>query len=129
MSCPMTKDTTSKFADFLHFTLSSLFNAKRQAKKLWISTFKVCWSDSARESNSGLPTKRTLWPLDHAPGLNIRGVQGRRHGGDWEGTVPPLLTKVIFVNRLKPMRKYLGYGGGGVTLPTILEFQPEFDFK
>jgi len=30
-------------------------------------------------------------------------------GGDWRGTVPPLLAKVIFVNRLKPMRKYWGY--------------------
>jgi len=29
--------------------------------------------------------------------------------GDWGRTVSPLLTKVIFVNRLKPMRKYLRY--------------------
>jgi len=34
------------------------------------------------------------------------------------GTVPPLLSKVIFVNCLKPMRKYWGMGGG-VTSPTI----------
>jgi len=27
----------------------------------------------------------------------------------------PLLTKVIFVNRLKPMRKYWRYGGSDVT--------------
>jgi len=37
--------------------------------------------------------------------------QGRRHGATG-GTVPPLLTKVIFVNRLKSMRKYWGYEGG-----------------
>jgi len=37
--------------------------------------------------------------------------QGRRHGGDWGGTVPPTHHKVIFVNRLNPMRKYWGYGG------------------
>jgi len=28
------------------------------------------------------------------------------------GNSPPLLTKVVFVNRLKPMRKYWGYEGG-----------------
>jgi len=49
--------------------------------------------------------------------------QGRRHEGDWGETVPPLLTKIIFVNRLKPIIKYWGYGG--VTSPTIFEFQPE----
>jgi len=31
----------------------------------------------------------------------------------WGGTVPPLLSKVIFVNRLKPMRKNIGGGGLG----------------
>jgi len=49
--------------------------------------------------------------------------QGRRHGGDWGGTVPRLFTKVVFVNRLEPMRKKLGVWG--VTSPTIFEFQPE----
>jgi len=35
-------------------------------------------------------------------------------GGATEGgTVPPTLRKGHFVNRLKPMRKYWGYGGGG----------------
>jgi len=48
--------------------------------------------------------------------------QGRRHGGT---VPPPLLTKVIFVNRLEPMRKNWGYVGG-LTSPTILKFQPEF---
>jgi len=40
------------------FTLS-LFYAERQAVKLWILTFKVFWSDSARDSNPGLPTFNT----------------------------------------------------------------------
>jgi len=31
--------------------------------------------------------------------------------GDWGERSPQLLTKVIFVNRLKPMRKYWGYEG------------------
>ena len=35
-------------------------------------------------------------------------------GEDWEGTVPPLLSKVIFVNRLDPLRKELGVIGGDV---------------
>jgi len=39
----------------------------------------------------------------------IRGGATRGTGG----TIPLLLTKVIFVNRLKPMRKYWRYGGGG----------------
>jgi len=37
-------------------------------------------------------------------------------------TVPLFLTKVIFVNRLKPLRKYWGYGGK-VMLLTIHKFQ------
>jgi len=51
------------------------------------------------------------------PGAAPRGVSGG-------GTVPPFLTKVIFVNRLKPMRKYWRYGG--MTSPTIFKFQPDF---
>jgi len=39
--------------------------------------------------------------------------RGGATGGTGGETVPPLLTKVIFVNRLKPTRKYLGYGGRG----------------
>jgi len=36
-------------------------NAERQARKLWIPTFKVFWSDSAMEWNPGLrTTRRTL---------------------------------------------------------------------
>jgi len=31
----------------------TLLNAERQAGKLWIPSFKVFWSDSARESNPG----------------------------------------------------------------------------
>jgi len=38
----------------------SPFNAKRLAGKLWIPTFTVFWSDSARESNLGLPTTRHM---------------------------------------------------------------------
>jgi len=37
---------------------------------------------------------------------------------------PPLLTKVIFVNRLKPKRKKIGGMEGDVT--NHIEFQPEF---
>jgi len=33
--------------------------AERQEGKLCIATFKVFWSDSARESNPGLPTFNT----------------------------------------------------------------------
>jgi len=39
----------------------ALLNAECRAGKLWTPTFKVFWSDSARESNPGLPTtRRTL---------------------------------------------------------------------
>jgi len=53
------KDTTSehKLPAYLH-TLS-LFYAEHQSGKLWIPTFKVFWSDSARESKPGLPTFNT----------------------------------------------------------------------
>jgi len=40
-------------------------------------------------------------------GKKIPHPHGRRTGR----TVPPLFTKVIFVNRLKSMRKYWGNGG------------------
>jgi len=37
------------------------FDSKRQAGKLWITTFSVFWSDSTRKSNSGqLSVKREL---------------------------------------------------------------------
>jgi len=49
--------------------------------------------------------------------------QGRRYEGTGEKQFPPLLTKVVFVNRLKPMRTYWGYGGvGGVTSGSNLYF-------
>jgi len=49
------------------FTLT-LFYAERQAEKLSISTFRIFWSDSATESNLGLPTtRRTFSQVDHAP--------------------------------------------------------------
>jgi len=41
-------------------------------------------------------------------------VRGGATGG-LEGNIPPLLTKVIFVIRLKPMRKKLGVWRGDVT--------------
>jgi len=41
------------------------------------------------------------------------------------GTVPALLTKVIFVNHLNPMRKKLKVWGR-MTSQTIFEFQPVF---
>jgi len=40
-------------------------------------------------------------------------LPGAAPRGGLVGTVLPLLTKVIFVNRLKPLRKYWGYGGEG----------------
>jgi len=47
----------------VRFITQFLFNAECQAGKLWIPTFKVLWSDSAKESNPGLPsTRRTLYP-------------------------------------------------------------------
>jgi len=45
----------------------------------------------------------------------LSGAASRGGGRDWGNCAPPLFTKVIFVNRLKPMRKYLGYGGEWVT--------------
>jgi len=45
------------------FTLS-LFYAERQAGNLWIPTFKVFWSDSARDSNTNLTT---AWPTCPPP--------------------------------------------------------------
>jgi len=37
--------------------------------------------------------------------------QGRRHEGGLGEQSPIFVTKVIFVNRLKLLRKYWGYGG------------------
>jgi len=51
--CPRTQQKTC----WPIFTLS-LFYTERQAEKLWITNFRVFWSDSARESNPGLPTAR-----------------------------------------------------------------------
>jgi len=63
----------------------------------------------------------SVWHLNSHFFIPYYGLwHGRRHDRGTEGNSPPLLTKVIFVNRLKPMRKYLGYGG------VIFEFQPEF---
>ena len=42
--------------------------------------------------------------------LEMTLAQWRRHGGDWGGTVPPLLYQVIFVNRPNPMRKICWWG-------------------
>jgi len=51
------KGTTSELAGLpLHYLF---FYAERQARKLWIPTLKVFWSDSTRESNPGLPTLNT----------------------------------------------------------------------
>jgi len=54
--------------------------------------------------------------------IKTNTATGAAPRGGLRGTVPPLLTKVICVNRLKPMRKY--WGMGERTLPTTLEFQP-----
>ena len=51
--------------------------------------------------------------------LKVR-FRGGATGGTGGGTIPPLLIKVNFVNRLKPMRKF--WGIGGVTSPTIFNF-------
>jgi len=45
--------------------------------------------------------------------------------GGLEEQSPPLSTKVIFVNRLKPIRNFWVYERR-MTSPTILEFQLEF---
>jgi len=45
-------------------------------------------------------------------GQNFSWTQERRHGSDG-GNSPLLLTKAIFVNRLKPMRKYCIWGMEG----------------
>jgi len=39
------------------------------------------------------------------------GYRGGAIGENWGNSPTPLLTKVIFVNRLKPMRKLWGMGG------------------
>jgi len=50
---------------------------------------------------------------NHILFLNYR-YQGRRHGRDWVNSPPPpLLIKAIFENRLGPLRKNWGHGGGG----------------
>jgi len=62
-----------------------------KAWKLWKPTFKVCWCDSARESNSGLLstfqlvkadtlTRRTLNYLSHMPDILWSGTK-EWHGG------------------------------------------------
>jgi len=55
-------------------------------------------------------TKQAMSPI-LGPGAAPRGVDCGR-------TVPPLHTKVIFVSRLKPMRKYWEYGRCDVTYDT-----------
>jgi len=57
--------------------------------------------------------KRIYANLNSYPKPNFNSnPQGRQYGGDWGEQSPQLLTKVIFVNRLEPMRKNWGYGGG-----------------
>jgi len=53
--------------------------------------------------------------------------QGRRQRRTGGNSYPLIFTKVIFVNRLKPMRK-IGSIMRGVTSPTIFEFQPNAAF-
>jgi len=94
-------------------------------RKLVVIAFDKCWLtwNIQKKTNS-------FWR--HKIGLKVL-MQGRSQGGAEDrggatggtgGNSPPLLTKVFFVNRLKPMRKYFGIWG--VTSPTILAFQPEF---
>jgi len=70
---------------------------------------------------------RIFWRKKHRI-FEIYGVSARTRGVEpvWTSGAaprPPLFTKVIFVNRLKLMRKYLGYGSD---VTTMLEFQLEF---
>jgi len=49
------RDTTSELDGlYSHYP----FNAESQAGNLWISSFKVFWSVSTRESNTDLPSTR-----------------------------------------------------------------------
>jgi len=55
----LSKDTSGELAGLSpHYFL----NGERQAGKLGIQTFKVFWSNSARESNPCLPTMTLIFP-------------------------------------------------------------------
>jgi len=61
------------------------------------------WLTCPLESNNSCSKQLQFW-LFRA---------GAAPWGDWGETVPPLLTKVIFVDGLKPIRKNWGYEGVG----------------
>jgi len=87
------------------------FSRKRQDGSAPIFFFYFSWFRRKHLFITTCIEKQCTRPLKFVFWLEIfkTSVQGRRHRGDWGEQSPSLLTKVFFVNPLKPMRKYWGY--------------------